>query len=225
MPACCLPPTCGVGWAPSACCGERTRGAGRRVMGTTRAYACTTPAGLTRLGSPVRRTSRGGLRVRTRRATLASVLPWRGACTRRYSLEWSPQKPSTIPGAPLGAWHARRKLYQHGGNLVGSVRCHFRGTHGGSASRSVGTWRTSDGWLPAPALDSAGSGPPWCAVPAGADGAIASIATHPSRLWYTPSCPLESLLVALFLGREKPLYQRLSTVSLHPAHGIFHCGS
>jgi RNA-directed DNA polymerase len=90
-------------------------------MGPTRAYACATQAGPTRLGSHVRRTSRGVRRVRTRRATLASLLPWRGAVARSHSLEGSPQKPITIPGSQLCSWHARRVLYQDVGNFVGSV--------------------------------------------------------------------------------------------------------
>jgi hypothetical protein len=90
-------------------------------MGTTRSYACATQAGPTRLGSNVMRTSRVVLRVRTRRATLASLLPWRGAVTRSHSLEWSPQKPITIPGSQLCSWNARRVLYQDVGNFVGSV--------------------------------------------------------------------------------------------------------
>src|SRR5439155_24962571 len=105
-----------------AWCGEPARRAGRRVMGTTRSYACATQAGPTRLGSNVMRTSRVVLRVRTRRATLASLLPWRGAVARLHSLEWSPQKPITIPGSQLCSWNARRVLYQDVGNFVGSVR-------------------------------------------------------------------------------------------------------
>src|SRR5205807_7884707 len=69
----------------------------------------------------VMRTSRGVLRVRSRRATLASLLPWRGAVTRGHSLEWGPQKPITIPRPQLCSWNARRELYQHVGNFVGSV--------------------------------------------------------------------------------------------------------
>src|SRR5262249_20669791 len=84
-------------------------------------YACTTQAGLTRLGSNVMRTSRVVLRVRTRRATLASLLPWRGAVAGNHSLEWRPQKPITIPGSQLCSWNARRVLYQDVGNIVGSV--------------------------------------------------------------------------------------------------------
>ena len=90
-------------------------------MGTTRSYACATQAGLTRLGSTVMRTSRVILRVRSRRATLASLLPWRGACTRWHTPEWRPQKPIPIPGSQLCAWNARRALYQKVGNFVGSV--------------------------------------------------------------------------------------------------------
>src|SRR5437016_1468347 len=91
-------------------------------MGTTRSYACATQAGPTRLGSNVMRTSRGVLLVRTRRATLASLLPWRWVVTRSHSLEWSPQQPITIPGSQLCPWNARRVLYQKVGNIVGSVR-------------------------------------------------------------------------------------------------------
>ena len=70
-------------------------------MGTTRSYACTTQAGPTRLDSNVMRTSRVVLRVRTRRATLASLLPWRGAGARSHALERGSQKPITIPGSQL----------------------------------------------------------------------------------------------------------------------------
>src|SRR5712691_10203286 len=117
----CLPPTCCSGGALSVWGGEPARGAGRRVMGTTRSYACATQAGPTRLGSNVRRPSRGVLLGRTRRATLASWLPWRGAVARSHALEWSPQTPLTIPGAQLCPWNARRVLSQKVGNFVGSV--------------------------------------------------------------------------------------------------------
>ena len=90
-------------------------------MGTTRSYACTTQAGLTRLGSNVMRTSRVVLRVCSRRATLASLLPWRGAFARWHSLEWGPQKPITIPGSQLCSWNTCRELYRQVGNFVGSV--------------------------------------------------------------------------------------------------------
>ena len=96
-------------------------GAGRRVMGTTRSYACTTQAGLTRLGSNVMRTSRVVLRVCARRATLASLLPWRRVLQGLPRLERCPQKPVPIAGAQLCPWNARRELYQHVGNFVGSV--------------------------------------------------------------------------------------------------------
>src|SRR5882672_11839241 len=111
---------CCIGGALSVWGGEPARGAGRRVMGTTRSYACATQAGPPRLGSNVMRTSRGVLLVRTRRATLASLLPWRWVVARSHSLEWSPQKPITIPGSQLCPWNARRVLYQKVGNIVGS---------------------------------------------------------------------------------------------------------
>src|SRR5262249_53387874 len=117
----CLLPTCCVCGALSAGCGARACGARRRVMGTTRSYACATQAGLTQLGSNVRRTSRGVLPVRPRRATLASLYLWRGACMGQHALERCPQKPITIPRSQLCSWNARRKLYQHVGNFVGSV--------------------------------------------------------------------------------------------------------
>jgi len=118
---CCLLPTCCVGGALSAGCGAHACGARRRVMGTTRSYACATQAGLTQLGSNVMRTSRGGLPVRPRRATLASLYLWRRACMGQHALERCPQKPITIPRSQLCSWNARRKLYQHVGNFVGSV--------------------------------------------------------------------------------------------------------
>jgi hypothetical protein len=90
-------------------------------MGTTRSYACATQAGLTQLGSNVMHTSRGGLPVRPRRATLASLYLWRGACLGQHALERCPQKPITIPRSQLCSWNARRELYQHVGNFVGSV--------------------------------------------------------------------------------------------------------
>jgi len=101
--ACCLLPTGCVCDAPSACGGARACGVGRRVIGTTRSYACPPQAGLTRLGSNVMRTARVRLRPCPRRATLTSLGPWRGAFARWHSLEWSPQKPLTIPGAQLGS--------------------------------------------------------------------------------------------------------------------------
>ena len=93
----------------------------RRVMGTTRSYACATQAGLTRLGSKVMRTSRVVLRVRARRATTASLLPWRGLVRGQHRGQRCPEKPIPIPGAQLCAWNARRALYQKVGNFVGSV--------------------------------------------------------------------------------------------------------
>ena len=90
-------------------------------MGTTRSYACATQAGLTQLGSNVMRISKGVLPVRPRRATLASLYLWRGACMGQHALERCPQKPIPIPRSQLGSWNARRKLYQHVGNFVGSV--------------------------------------------------------------------------------------------------------
>jgi hypothetical protein len=90
-------------------------------MGITRSYACTTQAALTRLGSNVRRTSRGLLAWCCRRATLLSLLPWRRVLQSLPELEWGPEKPVPIAGAQLCPWNARRKLYQHVGNFVGSV--------------------------------------------------------------------------------------------------------
>jgi hypothetical protein len=90
-------------------------------MGTTRSYACATQAGLTQLGSNVMRPSRGVLPVRPRRATLASLYLWRGAFIGQHALERCPQKPITIPRSQLCSWNARRELYQHVGNFVGSV--------------------------------------------------------------------------------------------------------
>ena len=90
-------------------------------MGTTRSYACATQAGLTQRGSNVMRTSRGVLPVRPRRATLASLYLWRGAFIGQHALERCPQKPITIPRSQLCSWNARRELYQHVGNFVGSV--------------------------------------------------------------------------------------------------------
>src|SRR5215472_1862015 len=90
-------------------------------MGTTRSYACTTQTALTRLGSNVRRTSRVRLGVGARRATLVSLLLWRRVLERLPRLQGGPQKPVSIAGAQLCSWNARRKLYQHVGNFVGSV--------------------------------------------------------------------------------------------------------
>ncbi len=117
----CLLPTCCVCRAPSSCRGGRVWGVVRRVMGTTRSYACATQAGLTRLGSKVMRTSRVVLRVRARRATTASLLPWRGLVRGQHRGQRCPEKPIPIPGAQLCAWNARRALYQKVGNFVGSV--------------------------------------------------------------------------------------------------------
>jgi RNA-directed DNA polymerase len=90
-------------------------------MGTTRSYACTTQAALTRLGSNVRRTSRVLLAWCCRRATLLSLLPWRWVPQSWPHLKRCPEKPVPIAGAQLCPWNARRKLYQHVGNFVGSV--------------------------------------------------------------------------------------------------------
>src|SRR5712691_13370137 len=90
----------------------------RRVIGTTRSYACVTQAGLTRLGSNVLRTSRVVLRVRARRATTASLFPWRGIVTGQHRVERGPEKPVPIAGAQLCPWNARRVLYQKVGNFV-----------------------------------------------------------------------------------------------------------
>ena len=97
----------------------------RRVMGTTRSYACATQAGLTRLGSNVMRTSRVVLRVCSRRATTASLLPWRRILQGLPRLEGCPKKPVPIAGAQLCPWNARRVLYQKVGNFVGSVLSPF----------------------------------------------------------------------------------------------------
>ena len=90
-------------------------------MGTTPSYACATQAGLTRLGSNVMRTSRVLLGLCARRATLVSLLPWRRVLQRLAHLKGGPQKPVPIAGAQLCPWNARRELYQHVGNFVGSV--------------------------------------------------------------------------------------------------------
>ena len=91
------------------------------MIGTTRSYACVTQAGLTRLGSNVMCTSRVVLRVRARRATTASLFPWRGLVTGQHRVERCPEKPVPIAGAQLCPWNARRVLYQKVGNFVGSV--------------------------------------------------------------------------------------------------------
>ena len=121
MPESCLLPTCGVGGALSAGGGAPACGARRRGRGPTRSYASATPAGLTQRGSHEMRTSRGVLPVRPRRATLASLSLWRGGCIGQHTLERCPQKPITLPRSQLGSWNARRALYQHVGNFVGSV--------------------------------------------------------------------------------------------------------
>ena len=90
-------------------------------MGTTCSYACATQAGLPQLGSNVMRTSRVVLPVRPRRATRASLYPWRGAFTGRHALEKCPQKPVPIPGSQLGSWNTYRELYRQVSNFVGSV--------------------------------------------------------------------------------------------------------
>jgi len=90
-------------------------------MGTTRSYACTTQAVLTRLGSNVRRTSRILLAWCCRRATLLSLLPWCRVLESLPDLERCPEEPVPIAGAQLCPWNTRRKLYQHVGNFVGSV--------------------------------------------------------------------------------------------------------
>src|SRR5262249_16414910 len=118
---CCLLPTCCGCGGPSACGAECVRGAGRRVMGTTRSYACTTQTALTRLGSNVRRTFRVLLGWGARRATLVSLLRWRRVLQRLPRLQGGRQKPVPIAGAQLCPWNARRKLYQHVCYFVGSV--------------------------------------------------------------------------------------------------------
>jgi len=61
------------------------------------------------------------LPVCSRRATLTSLHPWRGAFTGRHALEWCPQKTVPVPGAQLCSWNTCRELYRHVGNFVGSV--------------------------------------------------------------------------------------------------------
>src|SRR5262245_47460541 len=90
-------------------------------MGITRSYVCTTQATLTLLGSHVRRTSRVLLAGCWRRATLLSLLPCCRVVQSLPELEWGPEKPIPIAGAQLCPWNARRELYQHVGNFVGSV--------------------------------------------------------------------------------------------------------
>src|SRR5262245_58875688 len=119
--ACCLLPTCCVCGARSAGWGAPARGAGRRVIGTTRSYACATQVGLPQLGSNVMRTARVVLPVCPRRATRVSLPPGRGAFTGRHALQRCPQKPLTIPGAQLGSWNTGRELYRQVSNFVGSV--------------------------------------------------------------------------------------------------------
>src|SRR5262249_55002394 len=119
--ACCLLPTCCVCGARSAGWGAPARGAGRRVIGTTRSYACATQVGLPQLGSNVMRTARVMLPVCARRATRVSLPPGRGAFTGRHTLKRCPQKPITIAGAQLGSWHTGRELYRQVSNFVGSV--------------------------------------------------------------------------------------------------------
>src|SRR4029450_2940488 len=119
--ACCLLPTCRVGGARSAGWGAPARRAGRRVIGTTRSYACATQVGLPQLGSNVMRTARVMLPVCPRRATLVSLPPGCGAFTGRHALQRCPQKPLTIPGAQLGSWNTCRELYRQVSNFVGSV--------------------------------------------------------------------------------------------------------
>jgi len=59
--------------------------------------------------------------MRSRRATMASLLPWRGLLRGPCGVQWGPEKPVPIAGVQLCAWNARRELYQHVGNFVGSV--------------------------------------------------------------------------------------------------------
>src|SRR4029434_8769642 len=59
--------------------------------------------------------------MRARRATTASSLLCPRPLRALSCLEWSPQKPITIPGSQLCSWNARRVLYQDVGNFVGSV--------------------------------------------------------------------------------------------------------
>src|SRR5262249_45488793 len=117
----CLLPTGCVCGVHSPGCGAPARGVRRRVIGTTRSYACATQAGLPQLGSNVMRTSMVVLPVRPRRATRASLHLRRGAFMGRHTLEWCPQKPVTIPGSQLCSWNTRRELYRQVSNFVGSV--------------------------------------------------------------------------------------------------------
>src|SRR5262245_52132485 len=119
--ACCLLPTCCVCGARSAGWGAPARGAGRRVIGTTRSYACATQVGLPQVGSNVMRTARVMLPVCPRRATRVSLPPGRRACTGRHALQRCPQKPLTIPGSQLGSWNTGRELYRQVSNFEGSV--------------------------------------------------------------------------------------------------------
>src|SRR5215831_4580620 len=119
--ACCLLPTCCVCGARSAGWGAPARGAGRRVIGTTRSYACATQVGLPQLGSNVMRTARVMLLVGARRATRVSLPPGRGAFTGRHTLQRCPQKPVPIARAQLGSWHTGRELYKKVCNFVGGV--------------------------------------------------------------------------------------------------------
>ena len=59
--------------------------------------------------------------MRSRRATTASWLPWRGLVSGPPGVQRCPEKPVPLAGAQWCPWHARRKLYQKVGTFVGSV--------------------------------------------------------------------------------------------------------
>ena len=71
--------------------------------------------------SHVRRTASVLLAWCCRCATLRSVLPWRRVLQSLPALAWGPETPVSRAGAPWCPWKARRTLYQHVGNFVGSV--------------------------------------------------------------------------------------------------------
>ena len=49
------------------------------------------------------------------------MLPWRRVLQSLPALAWGPETPVSRAGAPWCPWKARRTLYQHVGNFVGSV--------------------------------------------------------------------------------------------------------
>jgi hypothetical protein len=115
-----LPPRCMVLSRPARSVWEACE-AVRRVIGTTSSYAWATQAGLSRLGSNMTRTSSIVLDGGSRRATTASLLPDNRDTTGPPRLERCAQKSVTIPGAQMRPRDARRELYQHFCNFVGSV--------------------------------------------------------------------------------------------------------